>query len=185
MTSFHYHLGVWRFFSLGVVASLANSTFSKFSRFLIPEVARECYAVIDENGRGRKVVVPINANSMVLVISKELFRRFGAEFSSWTQGEYDLEAPVSWQHFDAILRFFDTKRPQRIYGIVPQGKRMCDSLYFEWCNFAYGFGGGVFSKTHGWQRWSAKNVILDHKNTIEATNFYKAVYGSVVDHQKT
>lgn len=173
---FHYHLGVWRFFSLGVVPSLAANTLTKFSRFLIPEVAQECCAVTDERGRARKVVVPINANSMVLVINKALFNQFAADFNAWTRGDYDLEAPTKWSQFDAILRFFDTKKKKGYFGIVPQGKRLGDSLYFEWCNFAYGSGGGVFAKSHGWQRWSHKNVILDHQNTIDATNFYKGVY---------
>src|SRR5262249_21700627 len=75
--------------------------------------------------------------------------------------------------------FFDGKKD--VYGIVAQGKRSGDSLYFEWCNFAYSFGGGVFSKSSGWETWTRDQVILDHQKTIEATRFYKSVYGRTPD----
>lgn len=171
---FHYHLGAWRFYAAKAIWSVplerANSLLSQ----LIPAVVQECCYVIGQNAT--HTIIPINANSMVLVINKDLFKRYSEDFSAGPGSGEGLQAPRSWQQFKTILEYFDGKKNEKIYGIVPQGKRTGDSLYFEWCNFAYSFGGGVFLKDRGWEAWKTDSVILDHKNTIDATVFYKAIY---------
>ncbi len=175
---FHYHLGVWQLFAQDVVVALDSKTVEALGRLLIPEVEHECCSVLDKRGHEQKVIIPVNANSMVLVINTEIFNKFDDEFYRWIMGKNHLEAPRTWPHFKAILEFLNTKRDSGIYAIVPQGKRDGDSLYFEWCNFAYGVGGGVFAKNHGWEAWQPKDVILDCASTVEATSFYKTVYDS-------
>lgn len=169
---FHYHLNVARLLARKVVADLGMPSIRRWSKLLIREVEQECCSALVE-GRVRKTFVPVNANSMVLVINQAIFDRFRDDFTNWCHGTSALDAPSTWKQFEDIMMFMDTKKGEKVFGIVPQGMRAGDSLYFEWCNFAYGLDGGVFLKEHGWQAWSGRDVIFDTALTVGATEFYK------------
>lgn len=175
---FHYHLAVTRFFNLGVIVSLDQKRLEYLASQLIPEVEKECCFVLDKQGKPKKTIIPVNANSVVLVINDEIFERYTSEYNQWIRGTYKLESPATWDHFRSIVEFFETKYAsgEKVYGMVPQGMRAGDSLYFEWCNIAYSMGGGVFGKEHGWAASKPEDVILDQAPTIKATNFYKYLY---------
>lgn len=169
---FHYHLAASRLYGLKVVARMSDKTLQKWRRSLIPEVEAECCTVVDGKGRAKRAIAPVNANTMVLLTNDAIFRKHETEYMGWSGG-LPLRAPDTWADFRRILEFMSRKANAGVYGIVPQGKMSGDSLYFEWCNVAFGMGGGVFRKDHGWQKYRRDQVILDSRATIEATDFYR------------
>lgn len=110
---------------------------------------------------------PFTANTMYLWYRKDLLddadhqRRFRAKYG------YDLRVPDDWKQYRDVAEYF-TDRDRGFFGTALQAKRH-PALWYEWLNFAYSFGGGVFEKQHAWETGP---IIVDCPETIEATQYY-------------
>ncbi len=107
---FHYHLAVSQYFRSDVVAPLGASEIRRIAPQLIPAVERECcYVAHDRDGAKRvPVTVPINANSMLLIVNDELFRLKQDEYRKEKPGA-ELTAPVTWGAIRSHLGFLCAK----------------------------------------------------------------------------
>lgn len=114
---------------------------------------------------------PFAANTMLLCYNKALFedpvhkKAFHLRYP-----ELVLDATnMDWEKFKSIAEYFST---------VPDAEGICMEgqaggwLFWEWCNFAYGMGGGVMDKQYGWESGKSIPLLLTSPNTIRATKFW-------------
>ena len=88
----------------------------------------------------------------------------------------DLDVPRNWEAFRRIAEFFTRKdgTDGPTYGVVLEGSK--DGwLYFEWCNFAFGMGGGVMKKKYGWEGNLDTRLLIDSPETVAATRLYMSL----------
>jgi multiple sugar transport system substrate-binding protein len=83
---------------------------------------------------------------------------------------YELSTPQTWEQYRDIAKFF-TRPNQGLYGTCLQAKRH-PSLWQEWINFAYSFGGGVLERENAWDYGP---IIINSPGSVEATEFYKSL----------
>jgi multiple sugar transport system substrate-binding protein len=81
---------------------------------------------------------------------------------------YELVVPRTWREYRDVAEFF-TRPAEGFYGTCLQAKRH-PSLWQEWLNFAYSFGGGTLQREHGWQYGP---IIINSPESVEATKYYK------------
>ena len=142
-----------------------------FEKDIFPEVWKDSsFYPMTNGGQPEALGYPFAANTMVLVYNRQMFD--GADRKIAYRNKYgeELVPPTSWPQFRRIAEFF-TASDRSTYGIVLQGASG-SPLYWEWCNFAFGMGGGVMKKHYGWEGASDTPLILDSKETVAATEFY-------------
>jgi len=120
-----------------------------------------------------RVSYPFAATTMVLVYNKRLFndpdlkQRFQAKFNR------ELSLPKTWAEYLLLAEFFTDPQQDR-YGVVMEGAPG-GYLYWEWCNYAYGMGGGVMKKEAGWEGDANTPITLDSEKSIAATKMFVAL----------
>ncbi len=113
---------------------------------------------------------PFAANSMILACNRRLFEDRDNQADYKARYHEDLVVPTDWTSFKQIAEFF-TRSDGSLHGVALQGK--CPGFpYLEWCNFAYGMGGGVMQKTYGWEGDDSTPLLIDSEQTAEATDYY-------------
>lgn len=151
-------------------AQLPNGDYS-FEKDIFPEVWRDSSFFRLQPGQEPTALgYPFCGNTMVLVYNRTLFddptrkaaysQKFGAE----------LKPPTTWEEFKRVAEFL-TANDGSSRGVVLQGASG-SPLYWEWCNFAFGMGGGVMKKKYGWEGDTNTPMLLDSPETITATAFY-------------
>lgn len=83
---------------------------------------------------------------------------------------YELSVPQTWEQYRDIAKFF-TRPNEGLYGTGLQAKRHA-SLWQEWINFAYSFGGGVLERENAWEYGP---IIINSPGSVKATEFYKSL----------
>lgn len=142
-----------------------------FENDLFPGVWKESsYFPVQPGGEPVPVGYPFAANTMVLVYNRTLFEDPARRAAYQKQHGEELSTPREWEQFRRIASFF-TPADHSSYGVILQGASG-SPLYWEWCNFAFGMGGGVMKKEYGWQSDKDIALILDSPETVAATQFY-------------
>lgn len=122
------------------------------------------------NTPGTSDAVPIGfphtANTMFLAYNQLLFNDPDNKSGFRAKYNFDLAPPTTWGQFRDIAEFF-TDQKRNTYGLCMQGDLLW--IYYEWANFAYSNGGGVFRKNYGWEGTIDTPVILSSPQTVEAT----------------
>jgi len=143
-----------------------------FEKDLFPEVWKDSsfYPVADGDTSPEPIGYPFAANTMVLVYNKSMFSNQDNLSAYREKYGAELEVPNNWNSFRNTAEFF-TNPTQGTFGVILQGASG-SPLYWEWCNFAFGMGGGVMDKQYGWQSGSETPLIINSAETVEATQFY-------------
>lgn len=145
-----------------------------FESDLFPEVWKDSsFYQLESDSEPTAIGYPFAANTMVLVYNRALFEDVVSREEYKVQFGKELEAPKDWHTFYQLAEFF-TNPDKSTFGVVLQGASG-SPLYWEWCNFAFGMGGGVMQKEYGWQSFPDTPLIIDSTETIEATRFYASL----------
>lgn len=121
------------------------------------------------DNKAEPYAIPFSANTMFIAYNKEMFENQENKLAFKKQYNRELLVPKTWSEYYEIAKFF-TNTEKNTFGTVLQGDPFF--IYYEWANFAYSFGGGVMKKEYGWESDRNTPIILNSKETIEATNFY-------------
>jgi multiple sugar transport system substrate-binding protein len=78
-----------------------------------------------------------------------------------------LRPPANWQEYMDLAQFF-TRPEEHFYGTYMQGKQSL-SLWYEWLNFIYSFGGNILDAPHGWQYG---DIVVNSPQNVAATEQY-------------
>lgn len=113
---------------------------------------------------------PFAANTMVLVYNRQMFEDPKAQAAYSQKFGEALVVPATWERFSRVAQFF-TPGDGTSYGVVLQGASG-SPLYWEWCNFAFGHGGGVMRKKYGWQGTRNTPLTLTSPETVAGTKVY-------------
>lgn len=112
---------------------------------------------------------PFAANTIILCYNRKLFEDPEYKKSYRDMYHSELSAPTDWNTFYNIAEFFGKK--EGINGVCLQGKGGY-WIFWEWCNFAFSFGGGIMEKKFGWESAPNTPLLVDSPGTIEATKFW-------------
>jgi len=145
-----------------------------FESDIFPNVWKEVgyyYKNPTEPSKGiMKVGYPFAANTMLLVYNRRMFQNLDNKKRYKKEYNEELKVPTDWVHYKRVAKFFTSKK-NNTYGICLQGAAG-GWLYYEYCNFLYGMGGGVFDKHTGWEGNVNTPIIIDSPKAIAATEFY-------------
>ncbi len=120
--------------------------------------------------KGRQYGYPLAANTMFVVYRRDLMEAPAEKAGFRAKYGYDLAPPQTWKQYREIAEYF-TRPEQGLYGTLLQGKRF-PAVWFEWLNFAFSFGGGVFEKDYSWEYGP---IIINSQRTLQGTEFYNSL----------
>ncbi len=120
-----------------------------------------------------RVSYPFAATTMMLVYNKRLFNHPDLKHQFQARFNRELLPPKTWTDYLLMAEFF-TDRQHGRYGVVMEGAPG-GFLYWEWCNYAYGMGGGVMKKQAGWEGDENTPILLDSKENVAATKLFVAL----------
>jgi multiple sugar transport system substrate-binding protein len=149
-----------------------NNIKDKLSKDIFPATWKEVgYYYADKGRRIEKepYVFPFSANTMFLCYNKSFFENKTNKDKYKLKYNEELIPPETWKQFEQLAEFF-TNDEAGTYGLSLQGESYY--IYWEWCNFAFGMGGGVMKKEQGWQGDENTPLIIASPETIEATKLY-------------
>lgn len=120
--------------------------------------------------KGTAYGYPFAANTMYVWYRKDLLNDPSERVRYRRKYGYDPRPPRNWKDFKDLAEFF-TRPEQGFYGTAIQGKRH-PAVWYEWLNYAYSFGGGVFEKANPWEYGP---IIINSPASIAATEYYKSL----------
>lgn len=126
----------------------------------------------------RNVAYPFSAQTMFLWFRRDLFEDPSERQAFRERYGYDLPVPnestlLNWMQYKDIAQFFTRKRGDKLagrridaplYGVALQMKRHPSSFY-EFTNFLFSFGGGLFDVKTG-------APIINSKENVAALTYY-------------
>ncbi len=124
---------------------------------------------LSSKDKAEPVGYPFAANTVLLCYNKSLFEDATHQANFQAKYKETLDVPKTWEQFHNIVEYFGSI--QGLSGICMQGQ---DGgwLYWEWCNYAFGFGGGVMKKDYGWESSPNIPLIIASPETIKGTEFW-------------
>lgn len=117
-----------------------------------------------------RVSYPFAATTMMLVYNKRLFNDPSLQQQFRDKYKRELLPPTTWDEYLLLAEFFTDPKQNR-FGVVMEGAPG-GYLYWEWCNYAYGMGGGVMKKEAGWEGDAATPILLDSEENVAATKLF-------------
>ena len=122
-----------------------------------------------------KVGFPFASNTMLMVYNRVLFEDEDQRQRFKEQFERELTPPQTWSEYLEAARFF-TQPQNDTFGVVLQGAAG-GWLYYEWCNFVFGYGGTVMDKRRGWESSLDIQLRLTDPSVVRATRDYLDLKG--------
>lgn len=116
-----------------------------------------------------RVSYPFAATTMILVYNKKFFSDATLQQNFQARYHAQLTVPRTWDQYMQLAEFF-TDGKRNTFGVVMEGAPG-GNLYWEWCNYAYGMGGGVMKKEAGWEGDEQTPILLDSPQNLAATKF--------------
>ncbi|MEX1095964.1 MAG: hypothetical protein WED34_07935 [Planctomycetales bacterium] len=140
-----------------------------FEQDVYPNVWEACasYWAADGSKRIEPAGYPVAVNALLLMYNRRMFDDPAAQAAYRERYGEALEVPRDWERFRRVAEFFTSG----------DSKGVCLSSdpvwrYIEWCNVAFGMGGAIYDKQHGWQGEPDTPLLLDAPATVAATEFY-------------
>ena len=119
---------------------------------------------------GRVYGYPFTANTMYVAYRSDLLSDPVNRAQFRERYGYALDAPATWAEYRDVAEFF-TRPDDNLFGTALQGRRH-PAVWYEWLNFVYSWGGGVFEKDHGWEYGP---ITLACPPAVEATEYYRSL----------
>ena len=133
---------------------------------------------------------PLVALTMYLWVRQDLLEDENLQASYQAEHLSPLRFPRTPQEFRRLAQFFG-KCEAVPHGLVLQGRSRVrhedsqifhPSLYHEWLNFLYAFGGRVLEQEFGWEYGP---IIVNSAESIESLEFYASLYDHAFCHPKS
>lgn len=123
----------------------------------------------DPAGNPIPIAYPFAASTMVLTYNRAMFDNAANQEKYRAEYGEPLAPPKTWDQLFQIAEFFTEHTDLK--GIVLSGATG-GWLYYDWCNYAFGLGGGVMDKQFGWQSSADTPLLIDSAATVDATKFW-------------
>lgn len=141
------------------------------SLFFLPSWRETSFYRVDAREEPQAYGYPFAANTMLLCYNKRLFSDPAHQSAFHKRFPAQELSPngMTWERLHAIAEYFSAVPGAE--GICMQGQ---DGgwLFWEWCNFAFGMGGGVMDKEYGWESGKDIPLIIASPKTIAATEYW-------------
>ena len=116
---------------------------------------------------------PFAGNAMLLVYNKELFNNPAQKKAYFEKYHEELNVPQDLPTFYKVAAFF-TQPDKNLYGLALEGAAT-GWMYYEWSSFLQGYNAKVLDKSQGWGGNANTPILIDSKEAIDGTNYYKSL----------
>lgn len=133
--------------------------------------------------------IPFALTTMYLCYRRDAFLDPNFQKSFINQYGYIPDCPQNWNQIDFFINYYSLKenfsrisKSSNFNTISLQGKGYTDkdksfhpSIYYEWLNIVYSFGGDILKQLHGYEYGP---IVINSSETNRATEKYLALYES-------